>query len=92
MDYLGYLGGFLVLEDERPAAEQINERYGHGGGWFPMKNWVMDPITFKIQYPGDPPLRYVASTNLREERIFLYPHGIVTIVQPDGTFQTARID
>jgi hypothetical protein len=33
---LGLIPDFIFEWDERSAAEQINERYAHGGGWRPM--------------------------------------------------------
>lgn len=51
-DMLGYVPGFISADDPRPAAEQINERYGEFGGWRPNRGWRMHPDF--IAYPGDP--------------------------------------
>ena len=45
-----------------------------------------------LTYPGDPPLKPVAMTKLRDETIRLYPADWVMITQPDGTFSIARVD
>ena len=67
--------------------------YAHGGGWHGMNGFRMsDPKTCILQYPGDPPLKPIAMMRLRDERIFVYEHGITAIVQPDGSFEAARLD
>jgi hypothetical protein len=92
-EYLGsYLPYFLVVEDERKAAEQFNERYKYGG-WRPFgqdKFQLTD--THILKYPGDPPLVPLAMTQLRDEMIFLYQGDILAIVQPDRSFEVARMD
>lgn len=35
VEQLGYIPLFFAADDPRPAAEQLNERYAHGGGWRP---------------------------------------------------------
>ena len=41
---LGFLPMMLDDEDPRPAAEQLNETYAHGGGWMPFGKgqWIRD--------------------------------------------------
>jgi len=87
-----YLPYFLVVEDKRKAAEQFNERYIHGG-WSPFgqdKFHLSDNNTLK--YPGDPPLKPLAMTQLRDELILLYQSDVFVIVQPDRSFEVARMD
>lgn len=91
-EHLGYLPGFLDLNDERKAAEQFNERYVHGG-WRPygqdkFKLIGKDKV---LQYPGDPPIRPYALTMLHDETILLYQSDVVVILQPDGSFEVARM-
>lgn len=89
---LGYIPDFLLDQDERPAREQINERYAHGGGWQPLlAGWKMS-ADGRLSYPGDPTMPPVARTKLREEEIFVYPYAWVAIRQPDGSFEVARLD
>ena len=91
--HLGYIPGFLSEDDERPAREQLDANYQHGGGYNPMPQWkLLDQASMKIQYPGDPPLKPVAMTVLRDEMIFVYPTAQVLILQPDGAFIVARMD
>ena len=90
-DMLGYLPGFLSEKDPDKAREQLNKNYSHGGGWFPMKRFTKLPDG-RLKYPGDPPLLPLAQTKLRDELIVLYEHEVVAIIQPDGSFEAARMD
>lgn len=90
-DVLGYLEHMLLTSDPRPAFEQINERYAYGGGWRPLEGWELDEND-KLKYPGDPALTPIAHTKLRDELIILYPHAWVAIIQPDRSFEVARMD
>jgi hypothetical protein len=87
---LGFLPSFLSESDSRPAAEQIDAAYQHGGGWQAFDGFTR--VGHQLQYPGDPPLKPVAMTMLRDEKIFVYPYSWVMILQPDESFVVARID
>lgn len=90
-DHVGDIPLFLSEFDERRASEQFNARYSFGGGWQPMPKWKLgagDTLT----YPGDPPMKPLASMSLRGERILVYPHAFVAIIQPDGSFEVSRMD
>jgi hypothetical protein len=89
---LGYLPSFIDPADPRPAREQINERYAHGGGWYPVQGYKLLTDNNSLHYPGDPPLHPVAFTSLRDEVIILYPHSWVAIVQPDKSYEVSRVD
>lgn len=91
-EHLGYIPQMLDLADPRPAREQFDSNYAHGGGWVPMPGWTYDPANQTIKYPGDPALRPIARTALRDEQILLYPSAWVAIVQPDGRAEIARMD
>lgn len=90
-EHLGFLPSFLNEADSRPAREQIDAGYAHGGGWSPMKGFTLLP-SGTLTYPGDPPLQPVAMTEIHEETLLFYPHDILVICQPDGSFEAARID
>lgn len=90
-DVLGFLPMFLDLDDPRSAKEQLDANYAHGGGWQSFKGHKMLP-NGDLQYPGDEPTQFVAHTHFRNERVVLYEHGWVAIVQPDGSFEVARMD
>jgi hypothetical protein len=87
---LGLLPYFLSENDPRPAAEQFNEKYAHGGGWQPIPGCTLKGLT--MRYPGDPPFKAIAMMKLRDEVVLIYEHSLVAILQPDGTFAVARMD
>lgn len=97
-DLLGFIPDFLSESDPRPAAEQFDERYAHGGGWRPMEGWLhvitrpLDQKILSISYPGDPVLSPVASLQLRDETIWVYQNAWVAIEQPDGAVEISRMD
>lgn len=88
---LGYIPTFLSEHDPLPAREQLDANYKHGGGWNPMAGWKMGP-EYSIKYPGDPWLYPVAKLQLRDEIILVYEHAWVVVLQPDGSFEIARMD
>ena len=90
-EMLGYIPQFFSESDPRPAAEQLDEAYSHGGGWSPMPKWRMSHDGI-ITYPGDNPLKPIAMAMLRNETIYVYQHAWVGIVQPDKSYQVSRVD
>ena len=40
--YLGLLPGFLSVDDDRPAKEQLHENYAHGGGWHTLNGFRLE--------------------------------------------------
>lgn len=74
-EMLGMIPYFLSEHDKRPAREQFDTAYRHGGGWNPTKRWTYDPATRSIKYPGDPSIGPLAEARLRDETIFIYPHA-----------------
>jgi len=94
---LGYIPQMLSEADPRPAKEQLDEGYRHGGGWQPFPRHIggtgfaMLP-SGNMQYPDDPETQLLAETRLRDETIRVYLHAWVAIVQPDGSFEVARMD
>lgn len=95
----GFIPSFLYLGDPRPAAEQFNERYAHGGGWFPFgkDDWALiQPNSvlnrYTLKYQGEEKYAALAFTQLRDETIVVFEYAWVAIVQPDGTFEVARMD
>jgi hypothetical protein len=88
---LGLLEQMLDANDPRPAREQFDANYQHGGGWFPIEGVkLLDNDCLK--YPGDPPFRPLAEARLRDELIRFYEHDLVAIIQPDRRFEVARMD
>ena len=100
-EQLGMLPYFIHPDDKRPAAEQFDEHYQHGGGWRPIEGFQYGSVqrddeyggdTVMICYPGDPPLLPIAVMRHRGETIMFFPHALVGIFQKDGRFEVARMD
>jgi len=90
-EQLGMLPFWIDDGDPRPAREQFDEHYQHGGGWRPFEGFkLINPL--EIQYPGDEPLEVIALMRLRDEMIAVFPHDWVLILQKDGTFEVCRMD
>jgi len=89
-EHLGLLPFLLDESDPRSAREQFHENYSYGGGWQPMPNFTLTGNT--LHYPGDPVLVPIAAMLLRRETVLVYEFSIVAIVQPDGSFEVARMD
>lgn len=89
IDLLGFIPSFLYEDDPRPAREQIAERYI--AGWQPFPGFTFSE-DLNLFYEGDPPLDPIAYTKLHEEVILVYHYAWVAIVQPDATFEVARLD
>lgn len=88
---LGFLPGLISENDPRPVKEQLEDTYAHGGGWNPMPGWRMDE-DHTLRYPGDPAMRPLAMTYIRDELILFYPHAFLCIMKPDKTFEVSRVD
>ena len=89
-EHLGLIPDFLRAADPRPAREQFDERYRHGGGWRPIPNWTV--LDGAIQYSDDPPHLLLAVGRLRDETIRIYDGAWVSITGPDGAVEIARMD
>jgi hypothetical protein len=89
-EMLGYIPSFFSENDPRPAREQIDENYKHGGGWRPFKGFKM--LDNGIKYPGDPLIPLCFEMKLRDETIRYYDGAWLAIIQPDGSFEICRID
>jgi hypothetical protein len=91
-EMLGFLPKFLDNADPRPAKEQFQERYAHGGGWDPTSlRFTVTPQG--LRYPGDPVMHLVAEGVLHgKETIRIYDCAWVSITQEDGTYEICRMD
>lgn len=89
---LGLIPVIILRDDPRPVAEQLNDRYSHGGGWRPMARWKLNIDTREAQYPGDPRFQAIAWARLREERLMFFPYSWMAIIQPDDSFEMGRLD
>jgi hypothetical protein len=91
VDLIGEIPAFLDLNDPRPAREQFDANYQHGGGWRPQSGFTRTDA-FVLHYPGDPPFLPIAMMALRRETILIYLHAYVAIFQADGSFEVCRMD
>ena len=89
---IGYLPLIFDINDKRPAKEQANDRYAHGGGWQPFKKFKVSEDLKSIQYPGDEPLMALAWAELNDETITVFQYSWVMVTQKDGTYEIARMD
>jgi hypothetical protein len=89
-DMLGYIPMFLDDRDPRPAREQIMANYV--GGWHPFEGFTLNESNGYLEYPEDPPTLPIATVQLRDEVITVYEHSWVLIMQPDKTWEVARLD
>ena len=90
VELAGAIPHFLNSDDPRPAAQQFDEHYV--GGWRPFQGHTFDPETGLLHYPEEGPLEPFAVLGHHEELIYIYPYAWVCIVQPDDTYEIARMD
>lgn len=91
-EMLGLLPTFWSELDPRPAKVQANLAYAHGGGWQPFNGFRVASDGSSLSYPDVRPLLLLAEAKLRDETIRLYECSWVSITQPDGSVEIARMD
>lgn len=91
---LGFLPEFCSDHNPKGAVEQIAKAYAHGGGWNDFTGFRLEKVKdqWQLAYPGDPPMKQLASAKLRDETIVLFEYDWVAVIQPDESFRVARID
>lgn len=92
LDHLGLLAHMLSEHNPKPAREQLDRGYQHGGGWHPTKVKFQLNIDNSLYYPGDPVYQPLAMFKLRDETVFFYTCSWVAIVQKDRSFEVCRMD
>lgn len=90
-DIVGFIPSFVSEQDDRPAAKQIDDAYNYGGGWRSFKGFTLGADN-SIKYPGDPAHQPWAVAKFRDETIVVYESGWTAIIQPDRSFEIARLD
>lgn len=94
-ELLGLLPFIFREDDPRPAAEQANDRYAHGGGWRPFEGFAYDPSDHSLTYPGDPAYRPFAKLRLplSSETLLVYPYSWVAVLKDgEDVPQICRMD
>ena len=73
---VGFLPGIFLTTDSRSAADQLNARYAHGGGYSPMNKFKLaysfDVGQALLEYPGGPTLQEVSRCKLHDEELILF--------------------
>lgn len=97
VEMLGHLPCWLDPADPRPAREQLDAHYRKYGGWRPSPEgrWrVGEGGAFlePLDYPSDPIRPLLATMKLRDEEVRFYHGAWTMIVQPDGSYEIARMD
>lgn len=90
LDQLGNIP-FFLYDNAASAREQLDLGYRFAGGWRPFHGHTLHADN-SLSYPGDPPLMPLAQARLRDELIVFYDHSWVAIIQPDRSFEVARMD
>jgi hypothetical protein len=91
--WLGFLPDILLEEDERPVKEQLEDRYAHGGGWRPIPGLKLNRMTMVMRFPGDPPYKPAAFTQIGKETVVYYPMcSLLLILQANGDYEVTRVD
>jgi hypothetical protein len=92
-EHLGFLPDILTDHDSRPVKQQLEDRYAHGGGWRPINGMRLDRKTMIMRFPGDPPFKPAALTQIGEEVVIFYPQcSLLAVIQPDGKYEVCRVD
>jgi hypothetical protein len=94
MERAGFLPTFFSMHDPRSARDQLHESYIHGG-CVPFKGFTLkgnDTASFRLHYPGDPPMKPVSHALLHGELIVLFEYDWLAIIQPDGSHIICRVD
>ena len=94
-EHLGFLPDILLEEDKRPVKEQLEDRYAHGGAWraFPKKHFRLNRMSMVLTYPGDPPFKPAAFTQIGEETVVFYPTcSLLMVLQANGDYEVTRVD
>lgn len=99
MPVVGFLPEILRPDDERCAADQLNDRYAHGGGFRAYSDaWQLsnpgDVGKATLIFPGDPPFRELSRSRLplSGETLIFFDSAFLAIVQGDGSFEVSRVD
>ena len=88
---LGALPDMLDAADPAPAREQLDRGYRDRGGFRALSGWYLGADDV-LHFPGDRPYRPIAETRLGSERILVFECNFVAVVQPDRSFEVARMD
>lgn len=86
----GFIPVWLSEANPKSAREQLDDGYKFGG-WQPFEGFTLGEDD-SLLYPDDPPQPPLIEWRLRDERVVLYPHSWVAVIQPDRSFEVCRMD
>lgn len=89
---LGFVPDFFSNGVDKPAREQLNDNYAHGGGYSEIKGFTFNKENLTLKYPGDPLLQCLARSKLHDEQLFFFDHALLVILQPSGEWAVTRVD
>jgi hypothetical protein len=88
----GLIPSFLDTDDPRSAKQQFDAHYG----WQPFEGFKLNFDNMELIYDkgdaSDPPLSPISVIFFRFEKIILFPHAWVMILQPDRSWEICRMD
>ena len=91
-DHIGLVTMMLNPADKsRTAAQQLDDGYGHGGGWRPFNGFKMLE-NGNMKYTGDPETQLLWEAQFNDETIRVYENAWFAVVQKDGSFEVCRMD
>lgn len=87
--WLGALPYMTDVRDPRPLVEQLDYHYAHGGGWHDFNGFDAhidrtEPLKSELRYPGDPPMKAIAYTIVRDEVCILFQSSWVAVTKTDA--------
>lgn len=86
----------LLPNDPRPVAEQLDDRYAHGGGYRPSGDkftLIGHPAgDMALQYPGDPDFPEVSRCQINSQLCVLFSSSFMAIIEQDNSHVIVRVD
>lgn len=89
---IGFVPYFFEAGDERHPAEQIAERYAHGGGWTPQEGFTIEEDGLRYKDGAKDRLLFSFMVHGHPQTLHLYECAWLAIVEPDGSFAVSRVD
>ena len=96
MEVIGIIPNWLAAEQALPADQAIHVNYAHGGGWYRVNGFTIDPATGVLTYPEDPDMYPLAKFTRKawpNEIVYQYEYGYVAVFNTETyELNIARID
>ena len=91
-EMLGFIPAWVDASDTS-MCDQINDNYGHGGGWRDFDGFDVNPLSGDMHFPGDPVTIPIAAYRSANEVLWFYRYSWVSVKNLDsGEIRVARID